>query len=83
MIPIPSFLIAVTKTLALFLDILDNENDNVVHVETNWFIMLRFINIIISLCNVITAYISLKMEPDFLDAHKIITFLLGYRYELW
>ena len=80
MIPLPNFIIPVVETLNLFMEFLNEEELNQVNNDTNWVVMLSFLNIIISILNVLKAYLDLNLQPDILDAHKMISYLLGYRY---
>ena len=80
MIPIPVFLVPLADCLNTFIDCLNFEDATTENHDTNWAIMLSLINIIISIANVLQLYFSISMESEILDAHKIITFLLGYRY---
>ena len=47
--------------------------------DTNWIIMLSLIEILVSIFNVLYLYLSVNLEAEFLDAHKMIAFFLRYR----
>ena len=62
------------------LDYLDMDDLQQNNQDTNWTIMISLINLLVSIANIMHLYYSIDLEDEPLDAHKIISYLLGYRY---